>query len=299
MLFKSVSDGILLSCLMLGVAAGSIFSREAVQYGEPRELCTIKDDRINESSGLAASILYKDAFWTHNDSGDSARIFLFNKSGDTLAVVNIKGTRAVDWEDIASFKRGTENYILIADTGDNGRKREHCLLYLVREPAGIDTTAKEALTLEVEPSLTIRFSYEDGPHDCEAVAVDPAGSTIYLVSKELGEGKIYSMSIPSEGSKEPGIARAIATDKIVFVNAMDISPDGMRSVVLTYLDAYEFARGEGETWAQAFSHEPRSIKMPVRRQGESICYGADGKTLYLSSEGRSQPFWEVPVIDKR
>ena len=205
MLFKSVSDGILLSCLMLGVAAGSIFSREAVQYGEPRELCTIKDDRINESSGLAASILYKDAFWTHNDSGDSARIFLFNKSGDTLAVVNIKGTRAVDWEDIASFKRGTENYILIADTGDNGRKREHCLLYLVREPAGIDTTAKEALTLEVEPSLTIRFSYEDGPHDCEAVRWIPQDRLFTWSAKNWARAKFTRCPFPRRDRKSQAL----------------------------------------------------------------------------------------------
>jgi hypothetical protein len=35
--------------------------------------------------------------------------------------------------------------------------------------------------------------------------------------------------------------------------------------------------------------------MPRRRQGESICYGPDGKTLYLTSEQLPTPLWEVPV----
>ena len=43
--------------------------------------------------------------------------------------------------------------------------------------------------------------------------------------------------------------------------------------------------------------------MPRRVQGESICYGIDGRTLYLTSEckGKSSadpsPLLEVPVAD--
>ena len=42
----------------------------------------------------------------------------------------------------------------------------------------------------------------------------------------------------------------------------------------------------------------REIGMPLRIQGESICYGPDGKTLYLTSEKLPTPLWEVPVVDK-
>jgi hypothetical protein len=271
---------------------------DAIQYGEAKEICKLKDDRINESSGVAASIRYKDAFWTHNDSGDSAHIFLFNKNGETIAIVNIKGISALDWEDIASFRLGKESYVLIADTGDNLKRRKESAIYIIREPAiSINSESKEALNVEVEPAWTINFSYEDGPHDCEAVGIDPVESKIYLVSKLTERIKVYSMPIPSAGSKEPNVARTIATINVPYATAMDISPDGMRSVVLTYGDAYEFTRANGETWAQAFSREPRRIKMPSRRQGESICYGADGKTLYLTSEGLAQPLWEVPVVE--
>jgi hypothetical protein len=76
---------------------------------------------------------------------------------------------------------------------------------------------------------------------------------------------------------------------------MDISPDGRRAVVLTYRDAYEYSRGRNERWAEAFARKPAEIKLPRRAQGEAIAYGADGKTLYLTSEKLPTPLWEVPM----
>jgi hypothetical protein len=269
----------------------------ALKYGPAIELCKLKDSRINESSGIAASIINKDAFWTHNDSGDSARIFLFNKKGKTIAVVNIKGVNAFDWEDIASFKRGKDAYILIADTGDNFYMRKSSVLYIIREPL-IPTGSgkKEALIVDVKPEAIINFSYENGPRNCESVAVDPTESTIFFASKEPKQSTIYSMPIPAEKSKEPNVAKAIATLKLSNTTAMDISPDGKRAVILTYGDAYEFAKSKGETWAQAFAREPRIIKAPPRKQGEAICYGPDGKTLFLTSENETR-IWKIPVIE--
>jgi hypothetical protein len=296
---------LLLICLQSWNSAHSTQTQKSpetgtpIQYGQPKELCKLKDDRINESSGIASSISNKEAFWTHNDSGDSARIFLFNKSGHTQALINIKGIPAVDWEDIASFKSGKDGYVLIADIGDNARRRKIYALYVIREPViGAKSGGSDGvISLEVEPMSTINFTYEDGFHDCESVAVDSAESIVYLVSKEQAECKIYSLPIPLEGSQKPNIAKAIATIKLSYPTAMDISPDGKRAVVLTYGDAYEFSRANGETWAQAFSREPRNIRAPTRKQGESICYGLDGKTLYFTSEGVSQPLWEMPVIE--
>ena len=84
---------------------------------------------------------------------------------------------------------------------------------------------------------------------------------------------------------------------------MDISPDGLRMMVLTYGDAWEYVRRPREDWADAVARSARRIRMPRRVQGESICYGIDGKTLYLTSEGKGKnsaepsPLLEVPVVD--
>jgi len=74
---------------------------------------------------------------------------------------------------------------------------------------------------------------------------------------------------------------------------MDVSPDGRRMVLLTYGDAFEFQRGEEETWSAALKRRPRKLTMPLRLQGESLCYGSDGRTLYLTSEKLPTPLWEV------
>jgi hypothetical protein len=294
---------VLLICLPSRGASGSDPAQGssesgAPQYGSAKEICRLKDDRARESSGIAASIVNRDAFWTHNDSGDSARIFLFNRNCEIIAVVNLKNVQAVDWEDIATFKKGDASYVLIADTGDNFRGRKSGVLYLIREPSiPVNSDEKKPVVLDVTPEAIVPFSYEDGLHDCESAAVDPVESTIFLASKDGNECKIYSVPIPSKAVKQPVIAKAIATHKISYATAMDISSDGTRAIILTYSNAYEFSRSKGETWAQAFSREPRMIKMPPRQQGESICYGADGKTLYLTSEGESQPVWELPAIE--
>lgn len=278
-----------------GLEQGSMVSGSILEYGPPREVCKLKDSEINESSGLAASIRYPGAFWTHNDSGDASRIFLFNKNCETLATVRIKGATAIDWEDIASFKMGGDGYVVIADTGNNTSMRQLWTLYIVREPEISEDGDKGSSVIEVTPEWTIPFSYEDGPHDCEAVAVDATEGMIYLTSKDVSGGRIYSLAIPANTANQANIAKAIASLNLRYVTAMDISADGKHAIVLTYKDGYAFDRQKEESWAQAFARAAREIKMPARKQGESVCFGADGKTLYLTSENPFQPLWEVPV----
>ena len=276
------------------MADGKAADSDTVTYGEPRQIGVVNDDRLAESSGLASSILNPGFFWTHNDSGDLPRLFLIDRKGNTLAMLTVEGARATDWEDIASFRKGKDSYLIIGDVGDNRAKRQQHMLYIVKEPRIGREPDPRVSSLKL--SMAVPFIYEDGPHNCESVAVDPTGHTIYLIGKEKGTGcKVYRLAWPIERVTQPLTARTVATLEIPQVTGMDISPDGRRAIVLTYTDAYEYARGANETWDKAFARKGRRLPMPMRRQGESICYGLDGKTLYLTSEGKEQPLWEVPV----
>ena len=95
------------------------------------------------------------------------------------------------------------------------------------------------------------------------------------------------------------VARLIGTLQIPTATGMDVSPDGRRAVVSTYGNAYEYVRKEKEDWEKAFSRPPREIVLPERTQGESICYGFDGKTIYLTSESLPTPLWEVPIAEEK
>lgn len=272
-------------------------AREAsvVQYGEAQQLAVIDNDEIDESSGLACSIGLPDAFWTHNDSGDVPRLFLIDRGGKTLATLNVAGAKAIDWEDMCSFARGGVNYLLIGDVGNNPPRREELTLYLLREPrfARGDTLPSNPLRVE----RTIRFRYEDGAVDCEAVAVDAGQNRVYLIAKQLAQGgAVYELPLSEKDGDHTLVARRIAKIDVALVTALDISPDGRRAIVGTYLDAFEFTRTGDQTWSEVFAGSGRHIPLPTRPQGESICYGADGKSLYLTSERARQPLWEVPAL---
>ena len=290
-------------------------SRDRVEYAPGRELCRLENPEITESSGVALGRANDGVFWTHNDSGDEARLFAFDLKGRDLGVFTVRGASHGDWEDVASFSDGKRGHIVIADVGDNLARREECRIYLVEEPRvkgpraePADSEHPSAAEGEEERGgaaklvQTIRFTYEDGPRNCESVAVDVEARTVYLVSKVIGlTCKVYALPIPERGKSAPSVAKAVATINVPAATAMDMSPDGLRAVVLTYLNACEYVRAPGETWAEAFARRPRVIQMPFRAQGEGVCYGPDGETLYLTSEvllsgDAACPLLEVPVV---
>ena len=284
-------------CVLPAVPApGSpVTSDSPIIYGQGVELAELANQSINESSGIACSRSSPGIFWTHNDSGGEPVLYAFNPKGEDLGEFPVKGAKATDWEDIASFALSGQNYLLVADTGDNATRRDHCTLFIAREPDVVDkTTRPTELALISEQD----FVYEDGPRNCESAAVDSTRREVLLVSKMTDPScKVYMLPLPGKGRPKQAVAKAIATLSIPTTTAMDISPDGLRAVVLTYKNAYEYTRGATEDWGKAFASEPRVLTMPDRKQGESICYGPDGRTLYLTSEKRPTPLIEVAPKD--
>ncbi len=281
----STSALILLLTLMPAGAAA-----EEIEYAPARKLCELENQQVRESSGLACSRRHKDVFWTHNDSGDSAVVYAFDADGRDLGAFKVTGAKAIDWEDMASFKLGTKSFLLLADIGDNYLQRKTCTIYIVREPTlrGKPKPSKAELKVVVR----IVFTYEDGPHNCESVAVDAKEKRIYLVTKGLPpKAGLYELPLPRRSPAGVLKAKMIASVPMTIATGMDISPDGTRAVVVTYKDAREFVRRPDENWAKAFSRPGRIIPMPKRRQGESICYGTDGRTLYMTSEYLPTPLW--------
>jgi hypothetical protein len=273
-----------------------------IRYGTPRSLATLADHTINESSGLASSLGNPGLFWTHNDSGGDARVHLLDSRGRDLGSCVLRDILAYDWEDMASFTWQGKHHLLLGDVGNNGLAAPVQMLHLIEEPA-VDPERGVAVK-HVPVVRTIYYSYEDDHRNCEAVAVDPSDRTILLATKQFDlKSYVYALPWPKETAEQPPekalVARLIATPKISVVTGMDVSPDGRRAVLVTYGNAYEFLREEDENWAAAFSREPREIQMPLRVQGESICYGTDGETLYLTSEKLPAPLWEVPVVEER
>ncbi len=250
-----------------------------------QQVCTIDCNKLKESSGLAASRLRPDVFWTHNDSGDEPRLYAFDDTGKHLGTCDVEGAKAHDWEDMASFNLDGNACLLVGDIGDNRGKRKTCELYLIEEVA----PDEEKLVVR----QTVRYRYDRGPQDCESIGFDTTTRQVLFVSKNYAlQAQVYLLDWPAE-TDEVQTARFIGKINVPGATAMDISPDGRRAIVLCYGNAYEFRRQPGETWQVAFAHKGREIKMPARRQGETLCFGADGRTLFLTSEKQPTPLFRV------
>jgi hypothetical protein len=256
---------------------------ELVNYQPAVQLCELEKRDITESSGLALSTKYADRFWTHNDSGDKPRLFAFDRQGRHLGTSRVAGADAVDWEDMATATIDEQAYLIVGDIGDNGKRRKKCTIYLIPEP---ENPKKDA-----NVGRRIDFSF-DPPVDCEAMAFVPDTREILLFEKKLGLS-CQVFSLPLDKSESQLVARHIATVPIPLATAADVSRDGSRLIVATYGQSYLYEREQGETWPRRLRSQGRVIPTPVRRQGETICFGADSKTLYYTSEKQPTPLFEM------
>jgi len=280
---------------------------------------TLKAKKISESSGLALSHLIEDAYWTMNDSGHSANVYMFGNKGQTLASCKLKQAQNLDWEAMSSFQRDGKRYLLVADVGDNLARRTTCELYAFEEPEF--KPRKKKLYSKKVKAKKIQFRYEDGPRNCEAVACEKDGSAVYLIEKIFLETNkqppgVYKLALPNltdhvappEETTEPNeqvlIAARIADFPFRGVTGASISPDGTRLAIRNYLSAHLFERtptaGKLPSWEHTFKNEkPIAIGMPLQVQGEAICFSRDNKHLIVTSETVRQPVWKVRIPSKK
>lgn len=268
-----------------------------------RPVGTITDKRVNESSGIAASRNHPGHLWIHNDSGDEPRLFLIDPSGHVKAVVQLLDAAATDWEDMCSFELDGRNYLLIGDIGDNNRQRDGrrkplSRLYLIEEPKVPRSNGQPTLTHKVR--AVIDFEYDDGPTDCEGLAFDPQRREVLLLTKAAPQRSgLYSLPLDLQLARQRGTARRIASPFLPFVTAMDVTAadaSGTQQLIVgSMFSGLLVTRASSQTWEQAFRDQARSVDLPGRRQGETVCFDPTHRWLYLNSEGVGQPLWKIPV----
>ncbi len=74
-----------------------------------------------------------------------------------------------------------------------------------------------------------------------------------------------------------------------------VSPDGKHIFIRTYLMGYEWTISSGQSIAHALKGKPIQTFLPLMKQGESVCYRADSKAIYLTTEGVHSPLYEVTL----
>jgi hypothetical protein len=257
----------------------------------PRELVAPLDsETIDEASGLASSIKYPSRFWTHNDSGDEAYLYLINEQGKTEATVKIINAENRDWEDIAVAYHPVlkENYIYIADIGDNNAVNTSGTIYVLEEPA-----IQSGDTVEVNVEKVVTFTYEDGKRDAETLMVDPLTSDIYIVSKRETQVGLYLLSYIFTGT---GTIMAVKQAVLPFTQMVggDISAQGDQIVLKNYTTVYYWKRKPGQSIKEALASKPFLTPYIQEPQGEAIAWSRDGNAFYTLSE--KGPFNIKPAL---
>lgn len=248
---------------------------------------------VDEASGLAISTRDGNFMWIVNDSGSKPVLHLAGTDGSDRGQVTVGAAENIDWEDLSSFTLDGASYLLIADTGDNNSKRGDSKCYVVEEPALPKNGAQVAGI--VKPAWTIEFGFEDGPRDCESVAVDAAAGKVILVSKRTKPPMVYEMPLRPKGAgpvvaKKIGVTSVMPPKGVLLLpyiaqpTGMDISSDGSQGVIVSYYGVFLFPRAKKESWGEAFAKAPVILQPHGMAQAESIGFSKDGKTLTLLSE---------------
>ena len=289
---------------------GKLRSQEAgaEQRTEWTQIALLSDREISESSGLVLSQCNANCFWTHNDSGDSPRLFLVHRDGRTIARIKVAGAKAIDWEDIAITTIDGSPKIIIGDIGGNAQRRSHVTLYILSEPEFPFDSSKPTHPIEATAKVltSVDVTFEGGVTNYEGIAVDHAAKSILIFEKALLGGRVYSLPIPDLSMKKTETqAKLVAKTSIPIACACDISADSKSMIVVTYQFGFLISRrtgGDGtlEAWSEALKRAPLTFPLPKMRQTEGVCFSRDSKSIFLSSEQLPTPIIEMklPISSK-
>ena len=232
-------------------------------------VCRFSDSRFTEISGMAPSIRHPDVLWIHNDSGRGPRLFAVDtKTCETLATLTIRGARARDFEAIASGRNAKGKPVLwLGDIGDNLDSWDSVEVLAIKEPKRLRSKSVSAQAY----SLT----YDDRPHNAEALLASPRDGRLWVVTKQLAHGSLYRLPSPlrlgaMNVAKKLRVEGGLITDGAV-------SPQGDRYVLRDYVDAVIY---EGLPPGRELAR----IRLPYQTQGEAISWSGDGRSLLVTSE---------------
>lgn len=274
-MFKSIIKGLyaLLYFSLIGTCSG----QDLQEMGKLPKI-------IDESSGLE---LHSSGnhFWTFNDSGGKAMLYLVDSLGNLKRSLKIINAWNRDWEDISRDHQGN---IYIGNIGNNSNANKDLCIFKIPNPDSID---RNTILAEV-----IKFRYEDQ----KEFPPDNAGKYFDCEALMWHDGKLYmatkNRTKPFDGIShlyvlpdQPGehIARKIGSFNTggsdmhnYWITAGDISDDGDQMVLLSSDKIWLFYDINGQKF---FDGQHKVIALPHSTQKEGICF-KNSHTLFLTDE---------------
>jgi hypothetical protein len=239
------------------------------------------DIRLAEASGLVASIINPGFFWTLNDSGNPAEVFLIDRQANIRLVAKLANINNRDWEDIAIDQSSDgKSYLYVADIGDNYFSYECKLIYRFEEPQLSED--REFLISKYE---TLILKVPDGKTDAETILIDPKTHELFMISKRMYRGALYKA--PQLLSRDTMVFEKIVTLPFSRVVSGNISTDGRKVLLKNYTNIYYWERLGEESLSTLFLRTPKQLPYSREPQGETIAWSIDGSEFFTLSESRS------------
>ncbi len=260
-------------------------------------IAVVRHPEINEMSGIIRSS-QKGLYWTHNDSGDSARIWPIRLDGTVITPTHTrewKGMRVsnaknIDWEDITIDGRT----LYISDLGNNGNARRDLGIYAVVEPSQNFTQTAPAKFLPIQYPDQTEFPPKKRYFDCEAIFV--RNRRLYVLTKHrLGQSdfipetstKLYALD--TKYTDRPNVLKKLDEKDNLggWVTGSAMSPDGKTLAVLTQAPIasvwfFDLRRVQGDRFLKAPS---RQVILQGMKQCEAICF-EDNAHVIITNEQR-------------
>jgi hypothetical protein len=245
-----------------------------------------------ETSGIAASRRNADVFWVHND-GSANRIVAINTFGVALGAISFPGIDPTDIEDIAIGPGPVagQNYIYLADIGDNDLTRTSLQIFRFAEPAiSATSTADQSVEIPAAAIETITLRYPPGVTvDAEALLVDPLTGDLYVLLKEAPTSRVFRVPAASLAAGADVVMTFAGTFAFSEPSGGDISPTGREILIRNEDRVRLYQRSEGQSVIQALLGTPIVVPVvgtPTEPNGEGIAFDRAGNHYYTISEGR-------------
>lgn len=249
------------------------------ELGPARLAGAVTMDGADELSGLAVST-QPDLIWAHND-GDKPELFALTATGAAKGVAQLTGALLVDPEDLAIAPCVSGQCIYLGDIGDNQQTRTSVQIYEIDEP------------LDFRGIVQVGFrkfdvSYPDGPHDAEALFVDPRDAASYVITKQRATpSTVFLMPRGAATTTAMAVAEFAVPGGDEQITAADLRVDecGVRLLIRTYSSIWELAAPTGTSIVELFATPATSRPVPVEAQGESVAFLASGHGYVTVTDG--------------
>ncbi len=263
----------LLSCNRQQAHKSDLFEKAEIRGRVPT--------KIEEASGLVASVANPGYLWTHNDSGNPAEVFLLNDKAEIVMTCKLENAKNRDWEDLTLGQvPGEEGYYLyIGDIGDNDAKYPLKYIYRFAEPV---YTGDDKISIEKFDTLIIQLP--DGARDAESLATDHKTGDLYLISKREEIVNVYWMPEASLIAGDTLVPEKITVLPYRNIVAADFSFSGNELLIKTYNEILYWSLSDSTTIMQALKTEPVYLTYKPEPQGEAIAWSLDFTGFYTLSE---------------